>query len=254
MRSYLLFVPLALAACNDGGSGPDATPPIDARAPDFSCADEVFPDPVPDPIVLSGEVFQPGLTGSAQDAPVAMATVRAWDLQRINLITFASSGEDGRYAIELPTGGDPLNTVFEVTAPLMIDSLAWLPTAVFEERDDIDVALFTDQHIDAIMNFSGITPDTSKGVLVVKLFDCQGFPIEGATVTIDPPPLDTLYVASNGLPSYQPKTSSQGSAILLDVERGSVLINAELDGVALRPNTVFVERIGAAITTAALVP
>ena len=204
--------------------------------------------------MLSGEVFQPGLTGSMQDAPVRGATVRAWDPLRLTIIAFGTSGDDGRYDIELPTGGDPLSTVFEVTAPLMLDALAYLPTAVFEERDDIDVALFTQQHIDAVMTFAGITPTGSKGMLVVKLFDCEAVPIEGATITIEPPPLDTLYVAGNGLPSYQSETSSQGAAIFLDVERGSVIVNADYKGTAMRSNTIFVERLGSAVTTAAVVP
>jgi len=250
----LYVMSIALAACDGGGASPDARPPIDAREPNFECADDVFPDPIPDPISYAGEIYEPGLTGSAQDEPVGGASIQAWDLARAQSLAFANAGDDGRFTLELATGGDPLNTFLEARSNLHLTTRTYLPTPVFEPRDDIDIPLFTQQHVDTTNNFAGITPDPSQGILVVRAFDCDAVPLAGVTFTLTPPPLDTLYVAAVGLPSYETKTSSQGAAIMLDIEPGSVRLDADYNGRELRGHTFEVVPTSTAVTTAAIVP
>jgi hypothetical protein len=244
------------AGCSGGDAAPDARPRVDARAPDLSCIDDVYPDVVPDPIAYGGLVFEPGLTGSSADAPIGGATLRARASSSTNVIATAVSGDDGRFELTLATGGEPLFTYLQISHLGYFESRAYLPTAVFEARDDVEVALFTQQHIDSLNAFAGVTLAPDESVMIVRAFDCLGIPLEGATLTTTPAPLTQLYLAPNGLPDYNlTSTTSNGAVALFKVDPGSVQVEGEFRGRAMRAYSLGLGGIGTnTITSAGIVP
>lgn len=243
----------ALAACGDDRPNPGFPP--DAQTANLSCFQQPLPQDAPDPVTLSGAVYEPGVTAGAADVPVDGAAVRAYHLDSGALVAQSTTGGDGGYALVMPSGGAPVPVRVEVVDARYRTSRVGLPTAVFDDRV-ADLPVFGDDHMDALANFAGIALDPDAAIVVAQALDCDLVPLAGVTIASAPAPVTALYLASNGLPNYnQTSTSAEGAIVMVNVPVGTVELTAELDGSPLRATTIEAVRYGdGVINTAALVP
>lgn len=231
-------------------------PRPDARVPDLSCATQQYPEVVPDPVIYGGDVYEPGLTGTNADEPVEAAVFRARARDGAAVLATATSTADGRFALTLPTGGQPLDTYFDVSHSLYLATKVFLPTFVFEPRDDLHVALFKQSHVDALEGFAGWSTGDEEGLLIVRAFDCQGVPLEGVTITSEPAPITELYMTAQGLPDYNlTATTANGAVALFGLPRGPTILRGEIHGQPMRETSILVARFaGGTVTSAGIVP
>ncbi len=254
----------------DAASYPDATPtvnampPIDARPANLDCLGASLPDTAPDPLTITGTVYNPGIPGITNDTLIVGADVESFLRgDETTPIATTASTTGGAFVLSASNGTQmPVNAYVRATASGYWSTYLYPPTPVFTDQTGVQVVMTTKTQAGLVQNLTGVTIDPEKGWVSVLVLDCNGDPVEGATVTSSPAAGDTAYQDAGGVPSTSASaTSSSGVALLFNVPVGDVELNATVSGMTLRPNTVQVHATNAgmsgqphAITTTAIVP
>jgi hypothetical protein len=206
----------ALTGCEEDllADQPDAA--VDAEPipeGDFSCVDEPRFTTAPDPLPVSGQVMD------WDGVPLAGASVSVHDATTDALIvqTTTSAGlmNKGRYAVQVPTGGQARAIYRKLEAPGQLDTYAYDAWPEFTELR-FSVTMLDQANLDSFYQMAGMTPDPTKGVVWVQAVDCKrplldGYPpyvpdgtttgaksIAGATFE-GPPGSRALYSDADGL-------------------------------------------------------
>jgi hypothetical protein len=235
----------------------DAMPPADARPAALGCLGDPIPNPVADTVTVSGQTVS--ITAQGQQA-LAGVEVQAYD-DADEAITDAidTSDAQGAWSITADVGNEPLDAYVRGTLAGYLDTYLFPPTPLFEDLTGASIIML-DSGALALLGFLGLSQDNDKGVLLVAVLDCDGNPVEGASVTTTPPAGQTAYL-DNGQPSTSATaTDSSGAAMLFNVPAGDVEVNATVMGMSLRAHTVRVLTVEGdaendpAISSTAIVP
>ncbi|MGH7285630.1 MAG: hypothetical protein ACRELY_29270, partial [Polyangiaceae bacterium] len=93
----------------------------------------------------------------------------------------------------------------------------------------------------------GATQDAGKGVVGVLVLDCDGNPVEGATVASSPAG-EAHYNDASGPSTTATSTAADGIAYLFNVPAGDVVLSGTAGAITLRSHH-FVSRTNAFTTT-----
>jgi hypothetical protein len=288
MRSLVVCVRLALvpmlavSACGDDGGGDavdsaisvsdaspdapatpdarptfDATPPADARPAALGCLGDPIPNPTAATVTVSGDVVT--ISGGSQAAVEdALITGYGSDDQPLAGATDTSDAQ-GNWSITASVGNEPLDAYVRATHAEYMDTYLYPPTSLYEDLTGASVIMLNSGTL-GLLELLGLSQDDDKGVLLVAVLDCDGNPVEGASVTTTPAAGQTAYL-ENGAPSTTATaTDSSGAAMLFNVPAGDVEVDATVMGMSLRAHTVRVLTVAGdtendpAISSTAIVP
>jgi hypothetical protein len=204
---------LWLAACGRIGFGIDS-PPSDADANvNVDTSIDAVPVPcgpigTPPPIVrVRGYAFR-YVSFDNDRTVVTGATIAASHTVDGASIALTISDAAGSYDLAVPTGGVAQSVFLRYTV-----GTAFTTVAVFDRLLDRDVVgpntevlqlgdgpIWDDVQMDSVYSAAGLVRDPQRGTINISVRDCEGVPIAGAVVDIQPPPEATLYQANDGRP------------------------------------------------------
>ncbi len=228
-------------AGTDGGAegGTDAaTDGGPMRMADLSCTTVGGTPPmVADPTTVTGRVFAAGL---GAPSPVAGATVQAM-APRDDTATEAAndtSGADGSYSLEIPTGGTPWMGYLRAEATDHVSTnLFWATPFFMATHENVNVTLIPTTLWGILAGM--LRHDSGNGVVLALVVDCAGEPIEGATVAAGDATVKYLD-ESNSPDDSLSATSAKGLAAIPNLMPGALTVTATYDGVTFRPQNVYV--------------
>jgi hypothetical protein len=219
------------AAGAAGAAGAGGT--TDAGMYNFACSGRPLPTAAPATITLTGRAMAAGNPST----PLSGASVNVVGPAGATLGS-ATSGADGTFSINLTTGGVPLDAHVRVTATGRTES-NWFPAAALSaDARAGDINLFDSTTITLLAGVAGITPNAMRSQVFVTLGDCDGAPLPGATVSVNPAPAVTRYI-SGGVPNAQAMSTTQSGTVFLgNLPSGNVTIDGQRMGVMLRSRVV----------------
>jgi hypothetical protein len=225
----LSFV-LVVAACGGSNSNPaggDASASIDSRV--FMDA----PPNVPAMITIGGTARDSGQSSSTPLAGVAIALKsRADD----STIASATSDAQGKYSMSVTTGGHVVDAYILATKSGYTDAASF-PAAPFQaDAPMADSNLVTTNNFNLLGLYTG--QQSSMGIVVAELLDASDMPVQGATVSSTPAAAKYMYSDSSGTPADLPSTNTDGTAFLINVSAGSVMITATKSGSSFKSHAV----------------
>ncbi len=252
------------AASADAAPVIDATPSIDARPAALDCLGASLPATAPDPLTITGTVYNPGIPGITNDTLIVGADVVSF-LRGDETSPIASTTSQTGGSFVLSSGNaakTPVNAYVRATYSGYWNTYLYPPTPVFENQTGVLVVMTTKTQVGLLQNLTGVTMDPELGWVSVLVLDCNGDPVEGAVVESSPAAGTIAYQDGSGVPTTSASaTSSSGVAMLFNVPVGDVELDATVSGMTLRANTVQVHPTNAgltgqphAITTTAIVP
>jgi hypothetical protein len=185
----------------------------------------------PDPFTVSGATFT--FTGFQTTAPVPSVAITAFDATTGAAVATTTSAGDGTYTLEIGGGTsralrlDLVNSQYLTTHEY---------TGVFLDGDlaSYRSPLWGDGSMSAIYGAGQVTWDQTKGNIDIAIEQCDGTPIDGATVTVSPPPGTLEYLRSDGAPdpALTSTTMPYSSAVGFNVVPGPIHITASKPGLA----------------------
>ncbi len=235
---------------------PDAFVPPDGRVPELSCLGNTLPDTAADPVVITGIAQTIDLASQAL-APLAGVTVTGHLVADDSEIATADpTATDGTFSISVTTNGLPVDGYVKLINPAdttYLETRIYPPAPLVQDLAGNRGMMFNDGLLSVLANF-GLTHDQStKGIVGILVLDCNGEPVIGATVTLNPASGQIFYNGPNGTPSpAATETAGDGLALIFNVDAGDVEIGAEVGGQQMRKHTI--KSVVRTISTAAIAP
>lgn len=230
---------LGLAACGRIGfddHGPAGAVDGQVIAGQGACAPGTA---VADPFRVSGRTFE--FPRFDQTAPVDGVAITAFDATTGEFVASATSASDGGYALDIHGGVaralrlDLKHNTYVVTHQY---------TGVFLAGDlaGYQSPLWHPESLDAVYGPTGVTRDPALGNVNVAIQECDGTPIEGATVTFEPPAKKLAYLDTGSVPdtSLPATTVPYSSAVGFNVPTTTLHIVAAKPGRMFDPVDVVV--------------
>jgi len=258
---YLLLVtPAALAACGGGDAEPDAGVPDAAPRPDanpaaLACLGAAMPTTAPATISFGGLAYAIDANGSTA---IEGTTITAYDGSDAQQGSPATSAADGTYAIALDTGGVPLDGYARGVGPDnagYYDVLLFPPNPLYADTTSGAIVRMSADTFSLLQFAAGQTQMPENGFIALLVLDCNGDPVEGATVT-SPGGGTVVYAGASDVPDpAATATSSTGAALVFNVPVGSQTVDAAYGDRSFREHAVDVVAFSTnTITTTAIAP
>jgi len=222
----LQFVLIAggLAACGSSSTGLPAG---------FECLGQALPTTAPALVNVTGMVTANVLSPK----PVPHAFVYGFRTGDTTHLAGDTTNTPGQYSLAISTGGTPVNGYLAISdSGHHIDTYAYpaVPLAVDVTEN---VLMVSSSEFSILASSAGINPVAGDGFVGVVVRNCQGTPIEGATVTSSP--VGTVRYNGGGVPSSTAtSTAADGVAYIANVAPGNVTVQATASGHTLRQHTV----------------
>lgn len=228
---------------SDGGMAGTAMGGADGAPPEhLGCLSDPLPETAPDNVVTSGRVT----TWGAVIIDGALVEGRA--VANDGLLDDDTTGSNGAFSITLPTGGTPLDAYLHVSSTGNVDSYVY-PPVPFAADYERDVPLLTTALRTGVADEANVMLEADTGLLYLQVLDCNGDPIEGATVTTNPAG-DVSYTAGSFVPVPDAtSTDASGTAYIFNLPPGNVEVDATIAGYSLREHTIQVRANVTTITS-----
>jgi hypothetical protein len=218
------------------GSGIDAVPSADARTDRFRCQGDPLPTTAADPLTVSGMVSEARISGTSA---VVGATVEVFRRSGGGAIATTTSGGGGAYTIAVDTDGEPLDTYVRATSGSLLKTELYAAAPVVRDAASSSFILTSLTLLDFVAGTVSANQTSGRGAATLSIVDCDGNPVEGATVTGFGQ--TRVFYAVDGKPNAAATaTSADGLAFVFDVVPGDVTINATVGGEALRANPIAI--------------
>jgi hypothetical protein len=228
---------------------PDAVPSADARTDRFRCSGEPLPTTAPDPISVGGTVSSVGLGGTS---PLRNATVQALPVSGGAALATTTSAADGRYTLSLPSGGRPLDVYVRATSGSLLATELYGAAPAVADASSSNFVLASLMIFNFAAGLVDVDQDPALGAATVSVTDCDGNPVQGATVTGFADGV-RVYYAAEGKPSTTPTaTDVDGLAFVFNAPLGDVNVGATVDGDELRAHRITIRR--STVTLTAIAP
>jgi hypothetical protein len=216
----------ALDALNEASDG-------DAGVDPFGCLGQPLPTTAPATVRIQGVV------DNANFMAIAGATVDAFVGSAVASAGTATSAADGTFAIDLTSGGVPVDAYVRGTKAGFFDTYYYPASPIAVSPIGFTVQLIDTPTFVAFSMLAGATPDPLKGSMLVLVADCTGTTVAGATIGIDP--AGSLVYLRNRLPApAATNTDSTGAAVVFNVPPGQVTVSAAVGAMTLRSHVVTV--------------
>lgn len=266
--AYLCIALFALAACGDdgGSTGDDDGGPIDAPGsvidavdmPDgpagaYGCVGDPHPTTAPDTINISGIAESIDQNGTQ---PLANVVVTARTSADAELATDTSAATTGDYALQVTTGGTPLNGFLRGQIASYKTTYIYPPAPISGDFANIPVLMVSNTTYAFISFIAGTDAQTStEGLVGILVVDCTGTPVAGATVTVSgADPANVRYPQGTTVPQDNSgATDTSGIALVFKVPMNTtVTVDASSPGHEFEEHVINVRPD--AITTTVVAP
>jgi hypothetical protein len=227
-------------------AAPDA-PEAVAAGPDLPCSTTPYPKTAPAQVTIGGVVGDP-----FSNTGIAGARLEALRQSDDVSIGTAETGADGSYSAILPTGGVALHVYARVTEASHVTTLDYPPGPPTEDNPDFGIVMVTPDKLGLIAALSGATLDPEAGVVAVIFVDCDSTPLEGVSVTFDPPPGTLVYLNGNLPSATATQTDASGGVFGLNQPPGRVTVTGTIGDVTIVSYLMKVEK--GALTAAMVAP
>ena len=226
---------LFLVAC--GGGGGSSSGDDDGVAPDAPLVVmDAPPSNVPAMVMLKGKTTETGLSGESPVGQVALAVYKSSD--ETTPIAMGTSDAQGNYTLNVPTGGVPLDGYIKATKASFLDIYLYPPAAWVADDMDGGINMMSPGNRDLLDNFANGDQTDALGMIGLAVYDANGMPVAGATVSSSPASGATRYMGGSGLPDANATmTSSEGVAFLFNAP-ASVTVTATKSGMTFHPHVV----------------
>jgi hypothetical protein len=196
---------------------------------------------------ISGKAEEYGTTGTTPLEGVRVGGYRSSDDN--TEVTYATTGPDGTYALDLETGGVAIDGYFKATKDGYMTTYLYPPGLVDQDFPDARVAMLTPDTFTLLTDtFCGANQLSTNGAIVVVVADENTTPIAGAVIGSSPASGKYCY-NQGGYPNRDAtSTDTDGIAYFLNVPVGRVTVNAIKTGVGLRSDALLT-RPGVITTT-----
>ena len=232
--TFALPLLAAAAACGKDSNNPDTGP--------YACLGDPLPTTAPANITVSGIVTK----GVISPAPDSGATITAYKTGNATPLAQTTSATNGSFSMFPATGSVPLDGYLQVSHTGFITTFAY-PPAPLAANAEQSIVLVTTSEFNALSFAAGVTQDGAKGFIALVVENCDGAPIQGATVTTNP--AGTYRYNAGGVPSdTATRTASDGIAYIFNVTPGNVIVQAQGGGHTLRAHTVAAGTTGIVLT------
>ena len=221
---------------------PDAREHDAANLPaNFACLGAPLPTTAPANVTLAGIAKTVTTTGQN---PVAGITVTAFSSAGATLESDTSDSA-GAYSITTASGGVPVDGYAQATGTGYMTTYLYPAAPIADNIDNatalvIDAGTFFAIQVIAGLGGLGDGQQPGNGWIGVIVEDCNGDPVEGATVTTSPAGSAIRYLGPpDGLPvADDTSTDASGLALVFNVPAGNVEVDASFGGHSLREHTV----------------
>jgi len=238
----LLVASLFVPGCGESPAKPDARPRADAHVPNYSCANQPVPNPLPDTITATGMVFQPGIPGISVDTPLPNILIQAFEVGSNRILSSTVSDENGDYVLVTQGETEPIDIFLKVSNAFYLESRLFPPRPPSADIE-FDIPVFHIEDRDRVELRAEVEQQTDLAFAVVAVVDCDFFPVENAVVTATPAGSNIIYQDPLGFPHPNiEKTSHEGFAFIFNLPVGDVTFTASVDGVQFLPVTARVGR------------
>lgn len=224
-----LFVPgllVVVAACGDDGGGADASN-------------------IPAMITISGTTTARS-TSSSMLANVTIAAYRNGD--ETTPVATTTSDAQGKYALVVPTNGQPLDGFLKATLSTYMDAYLYPPFVVSADFAGASINMLTPNTMDLLANtLCAANQTTATGAIAVIVIDAAEMPVAGAMAASAPAASKVCYM-SGGFPSRNATvTDTDGIAYMFNVT-GQATVSATKSGATFTSHSLNA-RAGAFTTT-----
>jgi len=222
MRRALLGLVVFIAACGSDSSGPGAG---------FECLGAALPTTAPNTITLGGQILHNALAPTALSGAEVIASKTGTDT-----LAADTSNTPGFYSLSITTGGTPVDGFLRISKSGYLTTYAY-PSRPLAANDTTNVLVITSQEFGLLHAAVGLSHTAGTGSIGVVVRNCAGTPLEGATVSSNPP--GTVKYNSAGAPSATAvSTSADGVAYIFNVAAGNVTVMSTASGHTLRQHVV----------------
>lgn len=247
--ALFLALLLSLPACGDDDDtvAPDAPGQADARpadarpadappadAPmadagvmyDFGCLGMAFPTTAVDPIMSNGVI------ADAYDMALLDAVAMEWFKTSDDMsVATATTNAMGQYAASITTGATPFQGYVRLMKANYLPQYTYPPTPWATSPQTHVHGMVSVATAATLAGALMVTLDPADGHALVIVEDCDGTPVEGATVTVTPTPDRLVYLDAGGsLPTMGTMTTASGRALAINVAVGTVDITVQHAG------------------------
>lgn len=228
MRFILLS--LLIAACGNNND----TPMVDAP-------------PIPPFFHVTGKAEAYSANGATPLAGVRVGGYRSSD--EATEVTYTMTDADGLYALDLPTGGQPLDGYFKATKDTYMDTYLYPDGLVKQDLDGARIAMLTPDTFTLLTDtLCGANQQPTNAAIIAIVADDQNTPTAGAMIGSSPAATKYCY-DSGGFPNRSAtQTDTDGIGYYLNVPAGKVTVNAVKPGLSL-PSHAVLARSGVITTT-----
>lgn len=234
MKALAAVVFLVACSSNGGGGGGGLEADAAVTGPDA----KVFldaPANVPAMLTLSGTTSERGLSGTSNTAGV---TITAYRVSDDMVLATATSDAQGTYALHVTTGGAAVDAYLKASKSGYVDIYLYPAQPYFADDTDGAINMMTPSNKDLLNNFASGGQQAGKGMVGLAVFDAQGNPVSGATISGTPAGGTVRYNGSNGLPSGSAtSTSADGVAFLFNAPE-TVTVTASKAGMAFHAHVI----------------
>jgi hypothetical protein len=229
MNQRIALACVTLLGCGDDGGG--------------TAADAAY---VPPMITISGNVMARTTVGSTALEGVVVGAYRVGNDAAPEFT--GTSDADGNYAIEIVTGGVPLDGYLRASHPGYLDTYVYPPWPVAQDFDHATVFLLTESTFDLVANtLCGANQQATNGTVVVLVLDADRNQIGGATVASSPAASRVCY-NDGGIPNRNATTTADDGIGYMFNLTGQVTVTAMKPGMTF-PSHRVTARAGAFTTT-----
>lgn len=170
--------------CEDADCAPRNRVPFQALCigQDDSCAGDPAPQVAPDSIAVTGALY------SWPDfEPLPNVAVEALAAQDGAVLAATASGANGRFTLQLATGGRPMELFLRESLPGRVAVRRFLPSLARDLNLPLEV-LATTAQLDDIARAAGLARDPLAGMVALETVDCAGARVFHPAIELSPAP------------------------------------------------------------------
>ena len=207
--------------------------PAKTAEPDLLCRDQVLPMMAAATVSLGGHLLDAtgatGLPGVTLRPHVGSQTLNP-----------TMSDTDGSFFYTHDTGGVPRTEYLDATLAGFLDLRFYPSVPVAATLENLELHMLTSSDASTYATTAGVALDPAKGVIMVRVVDCNRSPLIGGTISTSPRGPDVRYFADGAPSASAMTTDDSGLALIANVSAGAVTVTGSYEGTSLRSHDVTV--------------
>jgi hypothetical protein len=184
-------------------------------------------------ITITGTTFARSLSTMALSGVFVAIVTRSG-----STLGTGASDSFGKFSIAIATAGIPVDAFVKASAGGYLETDFYPAVPWAADRGENDIYLVTPQTGTALAGQVNQVLNSDAGQIFVRLVDCQGKALSGATTSSTPSVSQTFYVKNGAPTTTAAATDLSGSAFLLNVPPGATTLGGQTGSTTLRHRTI----------------